>query len=112
MPSSPDPELTANDVERLLLAFGRKLVAEGGGQFNEARLADALEHLVELHRAKGSPVDDLAEMGAGLSARPLGDGRIEVFLGFSDDDRRPRIRGRGVVLGTLRLDEMVRGPEG
>lgn len=107
-----DPELTANDVERLMLAFGRKLVAEGGGEINEPRLHDALEHLVALHRAKGSPVDDLAEMGAGLSAKPLEDGRIEVWLGFSDDDRRPRIRGRGVSLGTLRLNEMVRGSAG
>jgi hypothetical protein len=107
-----DPELTANDVEALLLAFGRKLVAEGRGEVDGAKLRDALEHLVELHRAAGGPVDDLVDLGAGLSARPVQGGRIEVFLGFSDDDPRVKVRGRGVSLGTLRLSEMVSGPEG
>jgi hypothetical protein len=100
-------EPTPDDIERLL----RRYSAQHRGEVDEARLYAVLENVWQNHPLR-EDIDNLAEVGAELDVRRVGE-QIELWLGFPDDPERwPKSHGRRIMIGRFALDELRAPPQG
>jgi hypothetical protein len=101
-----DDEPTRDQIESLLDRYA----SQHRGEVDEDRIRFVLERVMEAH-PMATEIREMAELGASFSMERVGD-QIRLWLGFPDDAKYQKVRGKGVDLGRFAADELRPPPQG